>query len=114
MEVCALPKDLEYPDADYKNYDLKREIKREEEHQDALKTKLIEMGFTGKHTGGILRVAFADGYAQYMMADGGRNKSYLVHLPYGDAWHSSDVKFLPKKEVVKRIGFSLNLPKIFV
>lgn len=111
MEIYSSP--VPFPDPDYKNYNPDKEQRREKEHQDALVLWLKESGYNGKHSGGILYEPFADGAAAYMLADGGRRKSFLIHLPYGDAWHSPNIEFLPKKEVVRRIGTLEKVSAIF-
>jgi hypothetical protein len=37
----------------------------------------------------------------------------LIHLPYGDAYQSRDVGFLPKKEIIRRLGSSKKLAALF-
>ena len=109
MKVCASPIPFE---PDYSNYDFERVRAQEDEHRTALKARLVEMGYKGPHTGEILRVPFADGAAQYMFADAKR-QSCLIHLPYGDAWNSPDVRFLPKTEVLRRIAAERKLAAFF-
>ena len=104
MKVCRLPKEVPFPKPDYKNYDSVKEQAREEKHQESLVNWLLKNVFTGRLTGKIFRSPMADGYALYMFADGGE-KSYLIHLPYGDAWHNKDVESLSVKEVRLRMKF---------
>ncbi len=111
MKVCAPPDEVPWSEPDYANYDPAKEARREEEHRIALKEWLIKAGYDGKYTGEILSEPMADGYANYMMADKGRS-SFLVHLPYGDAWDSRNVEFLPRAEVIKRIERKKNWAKI--
>jgi hypothetical protein len=73
---------------------------------------LIKAGYTGKHTGGIYRTGVADGCAQYMIGDKGRG-GVLIHLPYGDAYQSRDVQFLPKAEILKRIEGEKAIAELF-
>jgi hypothetical protein len=47
-----------------------------------------------------------------MLGDKGRG-GILIHLPYGDAWQSRDVQFLPKSEIVRRIEADKKLAKLF-
>lgn len=103
MKVFGLPQTLEAttPKVDYRNFNYDTMIADENAHRETVKNWLLEQGYTGKHTGGVLRMPIADGHAEYMLADG--SPSILLHLPYGDAWDSPDVQYLPKKEVVKRI-----------
>lgn len=105
MKVFACPAAVPAPEPDYSNYDFKKEQEREEAHKAALKQHLIEMGYTGKHTGGIAQFGVADGYAQYMLADGkGRyGASFLIHLPYGDAYQYNGIQHFPKKAIIEEI-----------
>lgn len=111
MKVYRLPEELPAPVIDYSNYDFDAIQKADKEHEAALKDHLIAQGYTGKNTGGILQLPIADGCALYMLAEG--STSCLIHLPYGDAWNSPDVEFLPKREVLKRINRTKNLVSIF-
>lgn len=107
MKVYTCPKQVPAPKPDYANYDSAKEIAAEEQHMADLKAWLVKQGFTGKYTGEIYRTHVADGYAQYMFADVPKGytspKPFLIHLPYGDAYDSRDVEFLPKKEIIARI-----------
>ena len=113
MKVFGLPSELQatLPQVDYTNFSYDKMIADEDKHRASIRAWLVEQGYTGKHTGGILQMPIADGHAEYMLADG--SGSFLLHLPYGDAWDSPDVEFLPKKEVVKRINARVNLNKLF-
>lgn len=115
MIVYSCPKECPAPEPDYSdNYDSKKEQEREDQHREKLKAHLNKMGYTGKHTGKIIRFGVADGHAEYMLADGPTAaKSFLVHLPYGDAWEYRDVRFIPKKEILKRISADEKLAKLF-
>jgi len=112
MKIASVPEEVAYAEPDYRNFDFEAEQKREEEHRELLKQHLIKMGYDGKHTGRIYRSPVADGYAEYMMCDGGRT-SYLIHLPYGDAYHASDVQYVPKREIIKRMDAEENIRKMF-
>lgn len=113
MKVYQLPITLQatLPKPDYRNFKYDTLVADEAAHQESIKQFLITHGYTGKHTGGVLRMPFADGHAEYMLADG--NPSILLHLPYGDAWDHPDVTFLPKKEIVKRIKAHAAMVKAF-
>jgi len=117
MKVYSLPKDLPAPKPDYKNWDSKKEQAREQNHTDKLKEHLLKQGFTGKMTGKIYREGVGDGYALYMVADVPKevktSQSFLVHLPYGDAYQSRNVSFIPKTEIFRRIKTKENFKKIF-
>lgn len=111
MKVYGLPDEVPFAEPDYKNYDPAKEEARENAHSEALKKWLISAGYTGKHTGEIFSEPMADGYANYMFADG--KTSALIHLPYGDAWDNRNVQHLPKKEVLRRIAARKGLDSIF-
>lgn len=108
MKVYNAPIDFNY---DYTNFDRNALCAAEEKYTNDLKRHLTSMGYTGKHTGRIYRTPVADGYAAYMIADG--SKSMLIHMPFGDAYHSPDVKYLPKAEILRRITADENLSKLF-
>lgn len=103
MKVCACPAEVPAPESDYSDgYPFKKMEAAQTEHKEQLKKHLIKLGYDGPLTGEIFMTPHADGNAIYMFADGGKN-SCLIHLPYGDGWNAPDVKFLPKKEVIKRM-----------
>jgi hypothetical protein len=102
MKIFNCPKEVPAPKPDYSSrYNRAAEIRAEDKHKTDLMEWLQRAGYTGKQTGKVYRDQVADGYALYMVADG--PKSCLIHLPYGDAYHSRDASFLPKKEIIRRI-----------
>lgn len=101
MKVYSRPEEIPFDEPDYRNYNHERELARERVHEDALKNWLQSNGYAGPRTGEILREPVGDGYACYMLADGPNR--VLIHLPYGDAYSSRDVQFLPVKEVLRHI-----------
>lgn len=113
MKVYSCPDAVAYPEPDYANYDSKAEEARQEAHKADLKAWLLANGSPGPRTGEILRVPRGDGYACYMYGDAPGAKACLIHLPYGDAWHSPDVEFLSKKEVLARLDREANHAKLF-
>lgn len=102
MKVYSCPAQVPPPKPDYSKYDHVKEDAAEQAHMNKLKAWLKVMGYTGKYTGEIYSVGVADGHANYMIADGS-TKSILIHLPYGDAYQSRDVEFIPKKEIIRRV-----------
>lgn len=80
-------------------------------HKAKVKEYLHRIGYTGRHTGKIYSTPVADGSAEYMVADG--SGSFLLHLPYGDAYHDPYVVYLPKKEILKRIDARSKFSKLF-
>ena len=107
MKVYALPETLPAPefsfDGDW--------AAREEDHRNQVRAYLKAQGYNGKNSGKCLRMPYADGYAEYMLAEG--TKSFLFHLPYGDGYHDRNVAFLPKKEVLAQIAFRERLDAMF-
>jgi hypothetical protein len=110
MKVYSTP--VPFPEPNYANYDTDKELAREDAHQAELKAWLVANGATGPRTGQILREPWADGSANYMYADRPKG-SYLVLLPYGDAWQSPNVAHLPKAEVLKRLDRGVAMAKLF-
>lgn len=115
MKVYAVPQAVPFAKPDYTNYDFKAEREREERHIADLKAHLIEMGYTGKHTGKIASFGVADGSANYMLADGkGRyDSSFLIHLPYGDAYQFQYIGKLSKKDIIENIESREGLAALF-
>jgi hypothetical protein len=112
MKIYATPEEVPTPEFDYSNYDAKKIEAQEDQHKADLKKWIISMGYDKPLTGEILREPVADGYAQYMVADGGRQWA-LIHLEYGDAYHSRNVEFLTKAEVKKRIQAAKDIRAMF-
>lgn len=111
MKIYSCPDEVPPPVVDYDNYDHAKVDDDEAAHMKALSKWLKTKGYTGKHTGEIYREGVADGYARYMVMDG---RSFgLVHLPYGDGYQSRDVQFLPKKEIIRRLGLSKKMAALF-
>lgn len=111
MKVYACPTEVPAPVLNITNFDYAKHEAAEKAHMLKLIEHLKKMGYTGKRTGGILRMPFADGCATYMMAEG--RTSILIHLPYGDGWNSPDVEFLPKREVIKRMDREASIAQLF-
>ena len=84
----------------------------EDEHQIALAEWLRANGYNGPHTGGIVAIPHADSFARYMMADA-KKGSCLIHLPYGDGWHSPHAKNMPKRDAVRYIEQEKRLQDMF-
>ena len=103
MKVYGVPEEVPLAEIDYSNYDPKAVYEAEKQHEKDLVSFLKSCGYTGPNTGRIYSTPRADGYANYMFADAGR-QSVLIHLPYGDSWHDPDVEFIPKREILKRIA----------
>lgn len=112
MKVYNLPEEVPAPTPDYHNYNFNKEQQREKEHENQLKQYLLNNGYAGALTGEIYQEPMGDGYALYMYGDAGA-KSILIHLPYGDAWDSQNVSFIPRKEIIKRITARKSFSAIF-
>lgn len=111
MKIFTLPKEVPPPFVDYSNYNQAKVDADEKKHMADLKASLIKGGYAGKHTGKIYKEGVADGHALYMVADG---KSFcLIHLPYGDAYRSNNVQFLPKSEILRRIEAGKKFASLF-
>ena len=115
MKIYSVPEAVPFSAPNYAVYDSRAEQAREKQHREDLKAHLIEMGYKGKHTGKIVRFSVADGYAQYMLADGkGRyGGSFLIHLPYGDGYRFPGVEYHPKSAIVERIVAQDKLDELF-
>jgi hypothetical protein len=118
VKVYRLPDEVPAPQPDYMNYNQEKEAAAEAAHQKALKAYYEARGYTGNNTGKIYQVGVADGYAQYMIFEAPRGsnlreKFFLIHLPYGDAYQSRDVGFLTKTEILKRIKSNEEFMKLF-
>jgi hypothetical protein len=106
MKVFECPLECAFAEPDYRNYDTRNEEAREKQHRARLKQFLIDSGYTGPYTGRVAYFGVADGNAAYMLADG-RGKfgsSFLIHLPYGDAYHCQGIQHFPKKAIIKLFG----------
>ncbi len=112
MNIYQIPKEVPTPTVDYSNFDLATVEADEKNHQEKLKQHLIAAGYDKPLTGEILREPIADGYAMYMVMDGGRQWG-LIHLPYGDAYQSQNIQYLPKAEVKKRIIANKKIRELF-
>lgn len=111
MKIYRLPSHLPAPALNDVGLDVETLATQKRAHQEALKSWLVESGWSGPNTGRVLRVPMGDGLAQYMYADGAQPG--LVRLPYGDAWNSQDVRFLPPKEVVRRMDAADRVDALF-
>jgi hypothetical protein len=113
MKVFNLPEECPMPKVNFGDgFDYNKMVEAETDHAATLAEWLRGQGYTGEHTGKILRMPFADGHAQYMFADAKRG-SCLIHLPYGDGWHDPNAKFLPKGEVIKRVKQQDRIAEMF-
>lgn len=108
MKVYDIPEELPAPKFDFN--DIKAYEEACSDHKEKLKTHLVGMGYTGKNTGLEYSTPYADGCASYMIADAPLG-SCLIHLPYGDGWHDSNVEFIPKKEILKRANQQKLIPE---
>lgn len=109
MKVYALPGELAatVPAFDFEG----GWEKKEEAHREEIRAWLKQAGYTGKNSGKILRESVADGYAEYMVAEG--SKTFLLHLPYGDAYQAPYVHRMTKKDVLDSIRAQERLDELF-
>lgn len=110
MKIHACP--VPYGAPNYDNYDNDVEQAREGAHKAALVEWLKTNGYGGKNSGRIYKEPVADGYAQYMVAEG-KDKFALIHLPYVDGYRSLSVQYLPKAEIIARVCADENYAKFF-
>lgn len=110
-KIYAIPAECPAPVVDYSNYDHKKVEAAEKKHMADLKKFLIKAGYDKPMTGEIYQEPVADGYAVYMVADAGRQWG-LIHLEYGDGYHSQNVAYIPKAELKKRIEARKNFMKM--
>ena len=108
VKVYKCPDEVPAPEPDFMNYDHTKAQAAEEAHQKALKAHYEAMGYTGKHTGKIYSEGVADGAAQYMIFEAPRGsklreKFFLIHLPYGDAYQSRTVQYMNKTGIIKLV-----------
>lgn len=111
MKICNCPEEVPPPPLDI-HADWQFRIAQEAAHKAALKEHLLQLGYTGSNTGRELAIPHADGYARYMFADAGR-QSCLILLPYGDAWHSPQAQYMPRKAVLAEIQRRESLDRLF-
>jgi hypothetical protein len=100
MKVYSLPAEVPAPQVDYQNFNLDKMINDERKHRLSLQSWLFKAGYTGKNTGKLVNFPVADGYAQYMIAEG--KSTCLIHLPYGDAYQFQYVSRLTKRDILAR------------
>lgn len=112
MKVYAAPEHIKLPNPDYSNYNRDAETKKESEYVAHIKDYMVEQGYTGERTGEIARFPFADGYAQYMFADAGR-QSCLIHLALGDAWSYPYIERLTRKDIIDELDRAKKMKKLF-
>lgn len=111
MKIYTLPDEVPMPVFDYLKMSIDEIQDLESNHREDLKNHLISLGYDKPLTGEIYSEVVGDGRAMYMVADGGRNWG-LVHLPYGDAYESQNVQFLPKSEIKNRINERKKFQKV--
>ena len=109
MNIYAVPPQVPAPTMSFSDFAdtgayVEAIDKAETQHKDDLKQWLNANGWSGKHTGRIVKFGIADGYAQYMIAQSGRGtgrSTMLIHLPYGDAYQSRLAGKLSFKEILE-------------
>jgi|SRR5947207_7182107 len=86
----------------------------QQEYLQKVRQLLLDQGYTGPHTGEVFRIPWADGYAQYMVAERGKAMA-LVHLPLGDGWHVPPymTRGLRKADILTDLARTKNLAALF-
>lgn len=115
MKVYAPPAEVPVPSMvneegrfDYLDYE-----RREDEFLAALAAWVRLNGQPHALAGEVVRVPYADGYAQYMVAKFD-NKVCLIHLPLGDAWQDDRFERLATVAELRRmVEASRRLASIF-
>jgi len=107
MKVYAPPAEFPAPDfsahINKDGFDSKGYDAAIEKHTADLREWLKTEGFTGKDSGKIAAFPVADGRAQYMLAEGPGQRSFLIHLAYYDAWNYQFIERLTKKDILQSI-----------
>lgn len=111
MQVYSAPEHIKY-DPDYGSYNFENEQAKEAKFRNELLEWAHTNGWTGKHTGRIVRFGVADGYAEYFIIESGR-KFALVHMPFGDAYQMPYINRLTKADIIKQLVQEENLRAIF-
>lgn len=115
MDVYSCPDQVPYNFPDLSNIrDCNAVVMQsEDEHKKKLILFLKNAGYDSNNTGRILSEPQADSYAHYMFAEANSGQAILIHLPYGDGWESPNVGYLPKEEVLRRIGANDRVRALF-
>lgn len=113
MKIYATPANIPFPEQDWsKPYDANDTS--EQDWVESVKNEMFKLGWTGLHSGEIIRFGVADGHASYMyFSSSHTSKAGLIHLPLGDAYQYRDVEFLPKREILKRLKGQAAMAKLF-
>lgn len=82
MKVYASPQSIKTPEHDY-SASYESMLAEDDRFCDDVRAWLKERGYKHALTGKRIALPWADGAAQYMIANG----TTLIHLPIGDAWH---------------------------
>lgn len=118
MKIYSLPEELEatLPPIMIDGEFNENWFEDEEAHRAQVAMWLKENGYNGPYSGEVVRFPRADGYANYMLADctpGLGLRSFLLHLPYGDAWYYDGVEYIPKSKIVEMIKQERRVAKLF-
>ena len=108
-QIFSAPKEIKLPNfKDYKTFDAF--YKAEDEYERKLKEYVKEHG-EGKYKGEELRIPHADGYARYIVYS--LKPVRLVHIDTGDAWHASQVEYMPANVIKREIDNSKKIAQLF-
>lgn len=108
-QIFSSPEQIKLPNIeDYKTFDTF--YKAEDEYERKLKDYVLEHG-EGKYKGEELRIPHADGYARYLVYS--LKPVRLVHIDTGDAWHASQVEYMPAAKIKEHIDRDKGLKALF-
>jgi len=111
IEVLEVPDEARFAQTPAGPFDHAAETRRESEHSAALEAWLRKHGWNGPRTGQVVRRTIADGHAVYMYGDG--SAPCLVHLPYGDAYHDPDIRYLPIPQIERLLERQIRFDATF-
>lgn len=111
MKVFAAPEEVKVPEL-LIPFDMKKHQEDQDRYIKELKEALITMGYVGSNTGKVAKFGVGDGYALYMLAEGG-GKSCLIHMPLGDAYQFQYIERLTKKDILDNIAKQEKFNELF-
>jgi|FLOH01.1.fsa_nt_gi hypothetical protein len=109
-KIYSAPEEIKQPSIDF-TQSMSEWEKQDQEYLDKLKGWLKENNFKGKNAGEVIRLPWADSYAQYMVMS--MHPLQLFHIPLGDAWDHPDADLLTAKRVQQKIDADKAMQKLF-
>jgi len=110
-KIYGVPKNVKLPEMDFANFDNQKWLADEAKFKNDLRADIKSKGYTGKHSGEIIKFPVADGYAEYMVLQ--MRPLMLIHLPIMDAYQFQYVHLLTAKEVNEKIRAQKSLEAFF-